>query len=282
MQKLTKTSSRLDRSLPAYDLAANDRIPAIRALLPLSPAGCALDLGCGVGYTTSQVFAGHRVVCLDLHPPNLRHLLAHAKQIEPLCVVARATTLPFRDGVFRHVLCSEVLEHVEDDEAAVAEIARVMTRDGTTVITVPHSGLRFTSFLELLGIATVHDQPGPEHHVRSGYDPASLSALLASHGLRLEESRYCFRLVTRVLADVVSLAHLAYQRLRHGRRSWSWSDAALAEGSVAFRFFALTFPLLWLVSRLDLALGRFRGFGLVGAVRRGASASSRGDFKQPP
>ena len=270
MRRPTTTSSRFDRSLPAYDLAANDRIPAIRALLPLARAGRALDLGCGVGYTTSRVFAGRSVVCLDAHPPNLRYLLAHAEEIDPLCVVARATALPFRDGVFRHVLCSEVLEHLEDDEVGVAEMARVMRCDGTTVITVPHSGLRFTSFLELLGIATVHDQPGPEHHVRSGYDPASLAALLARHGLCLEETRYCFRLVTRLLADVVSLAHLAYQRLRHGRRSWSWSDAALAESGLAFRLFALAFPLLWLVSRIDLALGRFRGFGLVAAVRPAA------------
>ena len=57
-----------------------------------------------------------------------------------MCVAAIATALPFRDGAFQSVLCSEVLQHLEDDDRAVAEIARVLKPDGAGVITVPVPG----------------------------------------------------------------------------------------------------------------------------------------------
>jgi len=53
-------------------------------------------------------------------------------------VVADATRLPFHSGVFSHVVCSEVLEHVRDDEAVLRELARVTAPDGTVIVTVPH------------------------------------------------------------------------------------------------------------------------------------------------
>jgi hypothetical protein len=136
------------------------------------------------------------------------------------------------------------------------------------IVTVPYTGLGFTSFLELLRIKTVHDFPGPERHVRPGYDEAALGRLVARHGLRTTAHRYYFRLFTRLTTDLVSLAHIAYQRLVHGRRAWTWADVAGAEGGVAFRVYRAGFPVLWGVSRLDRLLGRYRGFGLVAAIAR--------------
>ena len=47
------------------------------------------------------------------------------------------TDLLFRDAVFDYVICSHVLEHVDDDRAAMREIARVLRPDGEAVIMVP-------------------------------------------------------------------------------------------------------------------------------------------------
>jgi ubiquinone/menaquinone biosynthesis C-methylase UbiE len=41
-------------------------------------------------------------------------------------VVADAMNLPFEDHSFSHVISSEVLEHLKDDEKALMEIARVI------------------------------------------------------------------------------------------------------------------------------------------------------------
>lgn len=45
--------------------------------------------------------------------------------------------LLFRDEVFDFVICSHVLEHVEDDRAAMREIRRVLRRQGTALVMVP-------------------------------------------------------------------------------------------------------------------------------------------------
>ena len=92
-----------------------------------------LETGSGI----SPVVSGSdRVVYSELSLPACRML----KQLTGggRHVVADATRLPFRAGSFSHVVCSEVLEHVEDDEGVLRELARVAAPDGTVIVTVPH------------------------------------------------------------------------------------------------------------------------------------------------
>ena len=48
-----------------------------------------------------------------------------------------ATRLPFADATFDRIIASEVLEHIPDDDAAFAELARVLRPGGTLAVTVP-------------------------------------------------------------------------------------------------------------------------------------------------
>jgi SAM-dependent methyltransferase len=52
-------------------------------------------------------------------------------------VVGDARALPFPDACFDKVIAAEVLEHVPDDAAVMAELARVLRRGGTMAVTVP-------------------------------------------------------------------------------------------------------------------------------------------------
>jgi len=52
-----------------------------------------------------------------------------------------ATRLPFAAGVFDLVVASDVLEHIPDDRAALAEIRRVLRLGGIAILTVPQSDL---------------------------------------------------------------------------------------------------------------------------------------------
>src|SRR5690606_30268108 len=47
------------------------------------------------------------------------------------------TRLPFADGTFDRIICSEVMEHIPDDAAAARELARVLKPGGTLAVTVP-------------------------------------------------------------------------------------------------------------------------------------------------
>gem|GEM_PF-1362589 len=260
--------------VPAYDLAARDKIQIIKTLMPSEKTGLALDIGIGTGYTTYNLLGNRHTVCVDLHSPNLSFYRSALAKMgtdadTALCVTSPATVLPFRDGEFKFILCSEVLEHLVDDATAMAEISRVMAPDGRLIVTVPYTGWGFTSFLELFGIKTVHDFPGPEQHVRPGYDEKTMGALLSECGLEIEEHTYFLRFFTRIAVDMVSLSHILYQRLVNGRKSWTWSEATDAESGAAFKLYKLLFPVMAAFAGLDrLLLKRRSGFGLIVSARK--------------
>jgi len=48
-------------------------------------------------------------------------------------------TIPFADGTFDHILCTEVLEHVSHFQDLIDEMHRVLKPDGDALVTVPWS-----------------------------------------------------------------------------------------------------------------------------------------------
>ena len=88
--------------------------------------GRLLDLGCG-----NQPFAGWYGPLVDEVVP------VDAAPIPGVLQVDLGGRLPFPDGHFDTVLCTQVLEHVEDLERAAAEIARVLRPGGHALVTVP-------------------------------------------------------------------------------------------------------------------------------------------------
>jgi SAM-dependent methyltransferase len=95
-----------------------------------------------------------------------------------------ALHLPFHDATFDRVICSEVLEHIANDVAAMAELARVLRPGGTMAITVPRFGP------ELINWALsdeYHNVPGG--HIRI-YRRSVLSDRLRSVGLRVTGHHY--------------------------------------------------------------------------------------------
>jgi SAM-dependent methyltransferase len=56
---------------------------------------------------------------------------------EPDVVIGPLEALPFADATFDSALCNAVLEHVEDAERAIRELARVVKKGGHLVVAVP-------------------------------------------------------------------------------------------------------------------------------------------------
>lgn len=107
-----------------------------------------LDLGCGNGrHTYEALRRGAHVVSLDLDPEPLAQVgaMVAAMQLEGelppdahwLGVVGNALALPFPDGTFDRVIASEILEHIEEDEAAMNEMSRVMKPVSRAAVSVP-------------------------------------------------------------------------------------------------------------------------------------------------
>ncbi len=61
--------------------------------------------------------------------------------------LARTVPLPFTDGEFSSISLMDVLEHVDEQDALLGELCRVLQNDGVLIVTVP--GRHVFSFLDL-------------------------------------------------------------------------------------------------------------------------------------
>jgi len=118
--------------------------------LGVRPGDRVLDLGCGFGrHAFESLRRGARVVACDMSLGELKDvsgMFAAIVDDEAATLPAPAwggaangdaTRLPFAEESFDRIIASEVLEHVPDDDAAFAELARVLRPGGTIAVTVP-------------------------------------------------------------------------------------------------------------------------------------------------
>jgi len=129
-----------------------------------------LDVGCGEGYVAArvrEVLPNASYCAMDIDA----ELVEEAGTAIPCAgkVVADACGLPWRDRQFDLVLALEVLEHIEQPEAALAEIARVTRR--AAIISVPNEPLwRVLNMARGAYISDLGNTPGHlQHWGRRGF-----------------------------------------------------------------------------------------------------------------
>jgi len=107
-----------------------------------------IDVGCGQGRHSFEAFRrGANVIAFDQNAGDLNdvdEVLQAMKDQGEVPASARAEAvkgdaldLPFADGTFDCVIASEILEHVPQDDKAIAELVRVLKPGGALAITVP-------------------------------------------------------------------------------------------------------------------------------------------------
>lgn len=108
------------------------------ALLHLPLEGRVLEVGCGAGRflrALGRSRPGLRLVGADLSRNALRVLAERCQEIETRLV--EGPSLPAADREFDAVLALDVLEHVEDTDALLSEIRRVLVPGGVFHLHVP-------------------------------------------------------------------------------------------------------------------------------------------------
>lgn len=171
--------------------------------LGLRAGDLVLDLGCGGG---RHAFEAHRrgahVVAFDRNGGDTKDAAAMlaamrlAGEAPPgalgTAVNGDALRLPFADGAFDRVVAAEVLEHVADDGAALAELARVLRPAGTLAVTVP----RWFPEQVCWALADDYHAPAvPDGHVRI-YRRRQLASRLHTAGVRTTGSHHAHALHT--------------------------------------------------------------------------------------
>jgi SAM-dependent methyltransferase len=124
-----------------------------------------LDIGTDDGGFIARLQA-EQSVALERSLPSLRRV----SQGHRVC--ADGTAVPFENATFDHVLLSDVIEHVENDHALVREATRVVKQGGTLWLSTTATDFAlFPAFIT----SRAERSWG---HVRKGYDPKKLVALI--------------------------------------------------------------------------------------------------------
>jgi len=172
--------------------------------------------------------------------------------------------LPFPDASFDRVAVVDMLEHVPDERAFVAELARVTKPGGGLVVNTPHlKRTLLRRFRHAIG------QTDEKHgHLRPGYTPEGVRDLLAP-AFALERHRTYSRFFSELVDTAVNWG---VERLgkKGSRKGLVVTAGDVDRHGKAFRAYAFVYPVVRLVSRLD-ALVPASGYMLVARARRTGS-----------
>jgi SAM-dependent methyltransferase len=158
-----------------------------------------IDVGCGAGRHSFEAYRrGSEVIAFDQNVADLNdvdEILQAMKDQGEVPESARAETvkgdaldLPYADGTFDCVIASEILEHVLEDDRAIAELVRVLKPGGSLAITVPR-------WLPEKVCWILSD----EYHANEGghiriYRADTLRDKVLAHGLRLTHTHHAHAL----------------------------------------------------------------------------------------
>lgn len=133
-----------------------------------------LNAGAGQGLYSHLLLAMSplaKVVEIDLSYASHYRNVEDARQA---IAAASLTAIPFTAECFDFILCSEVLEHIHEDDHALDELTRVLTPGGHLLISVPTP-------------PAVFDRA----HVREGYKSEDLTQMLEERGMKVVQTRFC-------------------------------------------------------------------------------------------
>ena len=175
------------------------RLNLIRHYAPLEGARI-LDIGCGLGvYVRKFREFSDRVSGIDIDAKRLRE----GARTTPGLMLSASETLPFRDSAFDVVVLNEVIEHVRDDAATLAEALRVIRPGGHIVIFAPNRLYPFETHGIYLGkrfifgnIPLINWLPGPIRnklvpHARA-YTKSGIRRAYGNLGARVNVETYVY------------------------------------------------------------------------------------------
>jgi SAM-dependent methyltransferase len=148
-----------------------------------------LEIGCGSGFVLSGIRTVLPVARLVAAEAYVHGLPYAARRVSPPCEFLQmdARALPFSDE-FDLVGAFDVLEHIDEQEIVIAEIARALRPGGGLLMTVPQHRWLWSRFDDI----SLH---------RRRYAPGKLARLLRQQGFDVlrETSFVCFLLPLMML-----------------------------------------------------------------------------------
>ncbi|MBW2637439.1 MAG: class I SAM-dependent methyltransferase [Deltaproteobacteria bacterium] len=206
------------------------RRKALRRVFTKENDGYNLEVGCGI---SPILPSSNQIIYSDI---SLRALqILKSAQYGGWMVVADATNLPFRSGVIEHIMCSEVIEHLPDDNRALREFARIMKESGSLFITFPHRKAYFS----------VDDRF--VHHCRR-YELFEMEQRLSEKGLKVVATRKILGPLEKLTMVVMVFCFNTIKDSRLLRRKRTWKKGTQ---KTFFNFFKMANTIYSVLVRLD-------------------------------
>jgi SAM-dependent methyltransferase len=136
-----------------------------------------LDAGCGTGGNLAMLSEFGNVYGFEYDDEARGH--AAKRGIGTIAAGRLPDGIPFDDKLFDGILLTDVLEHIDDDDATLATLSTRLKQGGWLVITVPAFSFLWTR----------HDV---QNHHKRRYRKAELESKLKQAGFDLTYSGYCF------------------------------------------------------------------------------------------
>jgi len=166
-----------------------------------------LDAGGGkgsFGYFIAKKFPEWNVVLAD----NDSATLSRGRHIASACGLWNLTLreIDLRelngDSQYDVVICSDVLEHLEDDEKVTEQLARALKPGGVIILTSP--SVPQPKHLSLVGWRErrIGFKPSDYGHVRQGYSKESLTRIMENAGLDIDTIRWTFGVFGTLMFDL--------------------------------------------------------------------------------
>ncbi len=158
-----------------------------------------LDLGCGAGgVCVSFANRNNRVIGLDLDKKLINLTKINVSDSEDRFppnagvseILSSGIYIPFEDGTFDLVICNDVVEHLDEQDALIHEIYRVLKKGGHLYLTTPNKRYPVESHTGLFGI-TLLPKPLADVFIR-------MSGLGTSFPVKLVSYENLIRLLSQV------------------------------------------------------------------------------------
>lgn len=199
-----------------------------------------MDLGCGIGFfsnITAQKLS--KVIATDPDKESIEkaRTLYRARNIK--FIEAPAEKIPLPANSIDFLVCSEVLEHVDDLEATFQEIKRVCRADAGFFITVPSTDGIFGNLLLQIG----HSHSSHyEQHKRPPFSKKTITKLLLAHNFQIENIYYSKIFLAEMFMGLTKLLH----NLKKGKSIGGQSDILMPP-----KVYQKIFPLILFLAKLE-------------------------------
>lgn len=138
--------------------------------LPFVENKTVLDIACGTGYGIGLLRSTAKFVTgVDIDPVAANEAKAECGD-NGAVLLGNGLGLPFADGTFEVITSFETLEHLHERFAFLAELKRVLTADGTLILSTPNANYSLP----------VNGVPANPFHIHE-YEPDELRAELEEH-----------------------------------------------------------------------------------------------------